>query len=138
MSIWGWARPRRASWARSPQRRAGRAWAVQRGRVRQTGPTGQQGRTSERAVGLVSGTRGTTRGVARARVRSAPTSRPHWAAGERERRARGQAGADRWGPPVRGGRHAGARGARPNGLAWAEMAFPFSRDFPIAILFYFL
>jgi hypothetical protein len=58
--------------------------------------------------------------------------------GERERRARGRAGAERRGPPVRGGRHAGARGAGPDGLAWAEIAFAFSRDFPIAFLFYFL
>jgi hypothetical protein len=57
-------------------------------------------------------------------VRSVPTSRPHRAAGERERerRARGQAGADRG---VRLSGAAGARGAGPNGLAWAEKAFPF-------------
>jgi hypothetical protein len=88
-------------------------------------PTGQRGRTREWAAGLASGTYGTAREVARARVRSAPTSRPHRAAGERENRARGRAGADRRGPHVRGGRHAGAHRAGPNGLAWAEMAFPF-------------
>jgi hypothetical protein len=56
---WGWAWPRRASWVRSPRRRAGRAWAVWRRRVRQTGPTDQRGRTRERAAGLASGTHGT-------------------------------------------------------------------------------
>jgi hypothetical protein len=44
------------------------------------------------------------------------------------------------GPPVKGGGCAGAdaRGARPDGLVWAEMAFPFSRDFTMPFLFYFL
>jgi hypothetical protein len=77
---------------------------------------------------LACGTRRIVREVARAQVRSAPTSWPHWAAGERERerRARALAGADRRG--LMGSRRASAsaRGAWPDGLAWAEMAFPFS------------
>jgi hypothetical protein len=32
---------------------------------------------------------------------------------------------------------ASARGARPNGLTWAELAFQFSKEFPIAFLFIF-
>jgi hypothetical protein len=67
---------------------SGRARAVRRGRARLTGPTGQRGRTRERAAGLASGTYGIAREVARARVRSAPTSRPHWTAGEIERGGR--------------------------------------------------
>jgi hypothetical protein len=55
---------------------------------------------------------------------------------ERERRARGQTGADRRGPPVRSSRR--ARGAGPGGLAWAKMAFPFFLEFLIAFLFLFL
>jgi hypothetical protein len=58
---------------------------------------------------------------------------------ERERRAHGWAGADRRGPPVvAAGTRTRTRWAGSNGLAWAEMAFLFSRDFPIAFLFYFL
>jgi hypothetical protein len=51
---------------------------------------------------------------------------------------RARAGADRWGPPVRG-RRARTRGlSGPSWTARAKMDFPFSRDFPIAFLFYFL
>jgi hypothetical protein len=44
-------------------------------------------------------------------------------------------GADRRGPPVRGGRR--ARRVGPGGLVWAEMAFSFSLDFLIPFLFLF-
>jgi hypothetical protein len=54
----------------------------------------------------------------------------------RGRRARGQAGIDRRGLPVRGSRCVGARGAGPDGLAWAEMAFPFLGIFQL--IFYFI
>jgi hypothetical protein len=65
---------------------------------------------SERAAGLASGTRGTAREVARAWMRSAPTSRPHWAASERKRRARGRGLAPTGGDHLSdGGAH--ARGA---------------------------
>jgi hypothetical protein len=50
---------------------------------------------------------------------------------ERERRAPGHAGTNKRGPPVRGSRCAGtgACEAGPNGLAWAEIAFPFFQGF---------
>ena len=69
---------------------------------------------------LASGTHGTAREVARARVRSAPTNRPHWAAGERERGERVGGLARQAGSGYQGRQ---ARGAGPDGLAWVEMAF---------------
>jgi hypothetical protein len=75
----------------------------------------------------------------RARVwETAPTGRPHRAAREREGgrgSERARVCADRWGPPVR---HRGARARARAGLSgptWAELGFPFSRDFLIAFLF---
>jgi hypothetical protein len=67
-----------------------------------------------------------------------PTGRPHGAAiyieREREREGgseRAQACADRRGPPVRHRGRAGASRARAglSGPVWAEIGFPFSRDF---------
>jgi hypothetical protein len=91
-----------------------------------TDRTHRSARANERTGGRA-GKRdlGTAREVVCVWVRSAPTSRPRWAASERERRSSEQTGADRRGPPVRGDRRAGTRGAGPGGLAWAEMAFPF-------------
>ena len=43
-------------------------------------------------------------------------------------------GADRLGPPVR---HRGRAGAGLSGPTWAEIGFPFSKDFLIVILFIF-
>jgi hypothetical protein len=58
--------------------------------------------------------------------------------GERERRG-ARVGTDRRDPPVRdrGRACTGARGTRPDGPTWAEMAFPFSTEFLIAFLFIF-
>ena len=71
---------------------------------------------------------------------TAPTGRPHSAARERERE---EASALRF-APTGGARLSGigARGhgrarARLSGLTWAELGFPFSRDFLIALLFNF-
>jgi hypothetical protein len=76
-------------------------------------------------TGLANGTRGIAREVAHAQMRSAPTGRPHWAAGEREESARALAGTDRRGPPVRGGGRAsaGVRRAMPNGLVCVTPGF---------------
>jgi hypothetical protein len=69
--------------------------------------------------------------------RTAPTARPQRAAREREGE-RARFGADRRGPPVRHRRHAGAgAGTGLSGPVWAEISFPFSRDFLIAFLFIF-
>jgi hypothetical protein len=71
---------------------------------------------------------------------TAPTGRPHSAARERERE---EASALKF-APTGGARLSGigARGhgrarARLSGLTWAELGFPFSRDFLIALLFNF-
>jgi hypothetical protein len=66
-----------------------------------------------------------------------PTGMAHGAARER---GRAGAGADRRGPPVRNRGRAGASmraRARLIGPTWAEIGFPFSRDFLIAFLFIF-
>jgi hypothetical protein len=89
-------------------------------------------------VGLASGTRGTAREVVRVQIGSALIGRPHWAAA-RERRARGR-GLE----PIGGVCLSWVAGARSRGLSgpsWAaraEMAFPFSKDFPMPFPFYFL
>jgi hypothetical protein len=106
---WSWAPPWR------------RARAVRRGRVRQTGPTGQIERASERASVLMSGTHGTTREGKRAWMGLAPTSRPHQTG---RYRLSGRAGARAW--------------AGPAGLIWAEKGFSIFLEFPIAFLFYLL
>jgi hypothetical protein len=83
-----WARPRCG------------ARAVRRGKVRQTGPTGQQEWTSKRVAGLTSGAHGTVREGTSTRKRSAPTSRPlKQREGERARGGGGgETAADRWSP----------------------------------------
>jgi hypothetical protein len=73
--------------------------------------------------------------------RTLPTARPHRAAREREGE-RTRVCADRRGPPIRhrGRASVGARGgggARLSGPFYAEIGFPFSRDFLIAFLFNF-
>jgi hypothetical protein len=71
--------------------------------------------------------------------RTASTALSHGAARERGREGV-LVGADRRGPPVRhrGRADAGARSrAGLSGLTWAEIGFPFSRDFLIAFLFIF-
>jgi hypothetical protein len=75
---------------------------------------------------MTSGTHGTAREDARARVRSAPTGRPHWAASERER---GECAGTGWHRQVGTTcqREAGARGGGGGGwgggggLKWAEL-----------------
>jgi hypothetical protein len=69
---------------------------------------------------------------------TAPTDRPHRAARGREG-VSAQAGADRWGPPVRHRGHVGAdaRGAGPAWAKWAEMVFSISREFLMPFLFIF-
>jgi hypothetical protein len=76
--------------------------------------------------GLTGGVRKAEREEALARKETAPTSRPHKAASEREREREGGrksawVGADRRDPPVRHRGHVGvrARGAGPNGPTWA-------------------
>jgi hypothetical protein len=66
--------------------------------------------------------------------------RPGPRGSERERgveRGRAGVGADRWGPPVRHQGHVGTPRARLSGPTWAELDFPFSREFLIAFLFIF-
>jgi hypothetical protein len=73
--------------------------------------------------------------------KSAPIGWPEWAESEREReRARERVVADRWGPPVRRHRRAGARpGWAELGRlgCWATFPFSFSLDFLIPFLFLF-
>jgi hypothetical protein len=54
---------------------------------------------------------------------------------ERESERAQKTGANRRGPPVRGGRR--ARGTRPGGLVWAAFPFSFSLNFliPFSLLF---
>jgi hypothetical protein len=88
--------------------------------------------------GLTGGAREAEREEALARKETASTSQAHRAARERGRKSV-RDGADKRDPPVRHRGHAGmsARGARPNGPTWAELAFLFSREFLIAFLFIF-
>jgi hypothetical protein len=83
---------------------------------------------------LTGGDGGTEREQAHTRE-TALTGRPHGAMRERERERGVSAliGADRRGPPVG---HRGAR-AELSGPVWADIGFPFSRDFLIAFLFIF-
>jgi hypothetical protein len=119
-----------------------RAWGRGRrtrgcGRVHGGGIVGERLGTADRWVG------GTERETSARARETTSTGLAHGAARERER-GRAGVGADRRSPPVRHRGRAGADarararvGARLNGTTWAELGFPFSREFLIAFLFIF-
>jgi hypothetical protein len=92
-------------------------------------PTGQRERASERAARPMSGARETTREGAHTWRRSAPTSRPHWAARGRERRESGRETA------LTGGGRLSEKGGRTGarlgqlGLIVSKWSFPSSWNF---------
>jgi hypothetical protein len=90
--------------------------------------TGDVGEMLGKRRGLTGGVREAEREEALARKETAPTSRPHRVAREREREKermgwRRQAGPPYQAPRARG--HGRARKAGPNGPSWAELAFLF-------------
>jgi hypothetical protein len=107
------------------------------GSDRRDPPVGESRRANRRS-GLTSGARGTAREDACARRRSAPTSRPHWAARGRGGRVSGRERAPTGGGRLSGRASARARAAWPGWASWAEMGFSIFLEFPIAFLFYLL
>jgi hypothetical protein len=138
----------RASWLRIPASCASASALVHGGRweggVDRGGPRRRERGRAHGGNGWTTGKMGPqsrerrgARGQRNLRRQLGPTGHR---AREREESA-GQSGADRRGPPVRGGRRASAGAparARAAGLVWAELAFSISLEFLIAFLFPFL